>query len=961
MKHLKLLGSHVKLVFIGLILLIVSIIGINIFVENSTWLVASLGALAIVLTVLLVIFIVKELAYINQLAAATNNDEDLSVDKRHRDKGFIKHLLSLRAKMNEVIAFVNAENSQSFEFQHIDPNGGVGKVLMDLAQQQQQVALEEERRNWKNEGLAKFGEILRMDKQDLNEMCHKILSNLVRYVKANQGGLFVAYEEDGERYMELTASYAYDRKKYVELRVEEGDGLLGEIMLEKDIIYLKDIPSNYVHITSGLGESTPTNLIIVPLMVNDEFYGAIELASFKIFEPYQIEFLKVVAENIASAVATIRINEHTQSLLSQSQEMSQELRSREEEMRQNMEELQATQDEMERKQTELDGVFSALDNSQGLAEFDQEGELLMANEQLQSMFDYSFDELRYKTNLILPEKEDRFWDRLKNGESISARIPTWSKSGNRVWLDANYSPVKDKVGNFKKVLMLATDVTARRQKEEEFESLSLVADNTDNSVIITCNDGLVEYVNKGFERLTGYTLAEMKGRKPGDVLQGPGTDPETVKRISDKLRNNESLFEEILNYHKSEQCYWISLAISPVFDDNGKVDKYISIQADITKTKKIALDYHYKLEAIGRANAIAEFDTTGNILEVNDNFLKIFKYKKEEVMGKHHRMFLLKKECETEAYQEFWRKLANGEIVNKEFKRLDKHGKEVWLRGIYNPILDINGKVIKIVKFATDITRERQLQVETKKQQEEIKSHLETIDKTIASLEFNMDGKISYVNQVYLDVTGYEAHELVGNNYDFLLPVEDLEKPQTQMMWMSLKEGNYFTGEFRQKAKSGKFLWLGGTFNPILGEDGKPEKVMMFTQFTTHYEEKKENLTQTINAFKQSAPYVEFNTNGTFKSANDKFFEMFGYSRMELRQKPIDFLIDSSASKKGLTSRIQKFEQEECIHETLTFNTKDGDKKTFRVTFSPIRNLEDELVKIVMIMMGETSLIKIEQ
>ncbi len=151
--------------------------------------------------------------------------------------------------------------------------------------------------------------------------------------------------------------------------------------------------------------------------------------------------------------------------------------------------------------------------------------------------------------------------------------------------------------------------------------LSMVADGTDNSVIITDAKGLIEYVNPGFERLTGYTEAEVLGKKPGSILQGKETDASTVKRIRDYIAKEESFYDEILNYSVDGKPYWISLSINPIFDERGKLQKYISVQANITDVKQMALDFTRKIEALSDALLFMDISTQGSYINANQKMI----------------------------------------------------------------------------------------------------------------------------------------------------------------------------------------------------------------------------------------------------------------------------------------------------------------------------------------------------
>ncbi|MDN5215436.1 hypothetical protein QQ020_25375 [Fulvivirgaceae bacterium BMA12] len=237
------------------------------------------------------------------------------------------------------------------------------KELEENLKKVEEAQAEEKKRNWAIEGIANIAEILRSNK-DSEEIFDNTISMIVNYTKSNQGGLFIVdrneIEAESKAKIKLQSCYAYSRKKYMEQEYEEGQGLVGQAYLEGEYIHMTKIPTNYINITSGLGEATPSSLLIMPLKVNDIIEGIIEIAAFSTYEDYQIEFIEKLGENIASYIQTNRINERTNKLLKEAQEQSEELRAQEEEMRQNMEELSATQEELSRKENEYQKVIADL-------------------------------------------------------------------------------------------------------------------------------------------------------------------------------------------------------------------------------------------------------------------------------------------------------------------------------------------------------------------------------------------------------------------------------------------------------------------------------------------------------------------------------------------------------------------------------------------------------------------------
>lgn len=214
----------------------------------------------------------------------------------------------------------------------------------------------EEKRNWIAKGISEIGNLLRGEVNDI--FYQNLVSAVVNFMNINQAGFYTVEEDkeygDGEKYIALKSCYAFDRNKFLTKRIKIGQGLIGQCYLEKEHIYLKEVPESYFSITSGLGDATPECILIAPLIYDGNVQGIIEIASFNELEQHEIDFIDTLSETLASFIASNRINLTTKNLLEQSQQQEEELRTQEEEMKQNMEEMQATQEELSRNKTELE-------------------------------------------------------------------------------------------------------------------------------------------------------------------------------------------------------------------------------------------------------------------------------------------------------------------------------------------------------------------------------------------------------------------------------------------------------------------------------------------------------------------------------------------------------------------------------------------------------------------------------
>ncbi len=250
-----------------------------------------------------------------------------------------------------------------------------------------------------------------------------------------------------------------------------------------------------------------------------------------------------------------------------------------------------------------------------------------------------------------------------------------------------------------------------------------------------------------------------------------------------------------------------------------------------------------KLRALDASQAVIEFGMDGTILTANRHFLTAMGYTLDEIVGKHHAMFVDEAERNGAGYRDFWAALNRGDYQSREFRRLAKGGREVWIQASYNPLLNAHGKPYKVVKFATDITAQKQ-------QAADYEGQIKAINKSHAVIEFALDGTILKANGNFLSALGYRLDEVQGKHHSIFVEAGETSGAAYKAFWAKLNNGEYQGGEFRRVGKGGREVWIQACYNPIFDASGRPFKVVKFATDITnevHERERRAVLGHTID------------------------------------------------------------------------------------------------------------------
>lgn len=388
-----------------------------------------------------------------------------------------------------------------------------------------------------------------------------------------------------------------------------------------------------------------------------------------------------------------------------------------------------------RKNVDFSSQIAAINRSQAVIEFDVDGAILVANDNFCHLMGYAPAEIRGKHHQIFVRAEERlspeykkFWDKLRDGVFQTAEYCRVRKDGQQVWIQATYNPIVDPSGEVLKIVKYATDITAMVKAREDLRLMSLIVDNTDNSALVADSEGLVVFANNGFSKMSGYTHDEIIGHKPGSLLQGAGTDAQTVQAIGAALRGRKAFAGEILNYTKSGHPYWVSLAINPIFNEQGSLVNFVSVQADITETKVKELEYEKRFEAIGMSNVISEWNLDGKVYDANAYMLSHLDLKSVDELVSHARVL-----PEIIGSDNF-KRVLQGELVVQEFKLRKKSGDLVLMNMTVCPISDHLGAVSNIVTYGVDVTAKMEAERVTDEEMRQVIASSQKISAIIGTI-----------------------------------------------------------------------------------------------------------------------------------------------------------------------------------------------------------------------------------
>jgi methyl-accepting chemotaxis protein len=391
--------------------------------------------------------------------------------------------------------------------------------------------------------------------------------------------------------------------------------------------------------------------------------------------------------------------------------------------------------------------------------------------------------------------------------------------GSLRWLRATVQPLAESL------LVFVDDVTDARDELVDLRAQARAIERA-QAVVEFEPDGTILRANDNMLELLGYEAEDVVGQHHRVLCDAAyAASPEYVQ-FWRRLRTGSTESGEFTRYGADGREIRIRATYNPVFSADGKVRKIMKFAYDVTDTARRGAELEGRVAAIDRSQAVIEFDLMGNVVDANENFLGLLGYTLAEVRGRHHRMFVDPVEADGSDYQRFWEKLGQGRYDEGTYRRVTKSGEDVFIQATYNPILDVEGRPLKVVKYASDVTASTMANAE-------FSSRVTAVDRGQAVIEFDLEGNVLVANENFLRTMGYSLKELKGQHHSLLCTPEYRVSPEYRDFWLRLGKGEIIAGRFHRVGKFDRNVWIQATYNPIFDLRGRPVKIIKYAYDVT--------------------------------------------------------------------------------------------------------------------------------
>ncbi|MFD1122597.1 PAS domain S-box protein [Methylophilus flavus] len=613
----------------------------------------------------------------------------------------------------------------------------------------------------------------------------------------------------------------------------------------------------------------------------------------------------------------------------------------------------------------------------GIVTINTSGQIISCNEAVEKLFGWRKDEMEGKNiSMLMPEPDrSNHLYYLKNYQAGGqAQILGEGRDLEAMKKDGTQFPIRLAIGEVKlpgeKLFVgFITDLTQRkaiekaiREKDQQIRSMM----NNIPGVTFRCN------LDESWSmRLISDAVVEMTGWKAEDFLKGEVhfaqfIQPEDAQRIQPIVeaavanRTNYAIEYRITDRAGNEK--WISEFASATYTNDGTADALDGVMLDITESKHKNAEFEGIVNAINYSTSMAEFTMDGMILSANQNFLDLLGYELNEVQGRHHSIICAPEDV-VHDYEQKWPALRRGVSIHGEFLRYAKNGRKVWINASYSPIRNVDGNVTKVLMFMMDISERKQMELDVRGKDQQIQSMMNNIPGVTFRCNVIGEWQIQLISDAILQMTGWPAKDFLNGSLRFspLMHPDDLERVMP-IAKAAISSQQSFVTEFRITARDGTEKWISASVSPIQNSDGEISAMDGVLLDVTESKHKNAEFEGIANAINNSTSMAEFTIDGFVLTANQSFLDLLGYTLPEILGRhhsilcPPEFITTERYKQKWLSLKRGEF-----VHGEFVRYGKHGKRIWIHASYSPIRNTDGKVIKVLMFMIDITERKQMEQ
>jgi PAS domain S-box-containing protein len=520
-------------------------------------------------------------------------------------------------KNNAQFAQRIGEGKYDTQFKPASENDLLGMSLINMRNNLIENERKDKERNWIVRGVAEISEILRMH-DTIDTLGEDVIKFILGKIGAIQGAFYVVNDDEREKIIEMRASYAYGRKKYLQSKFKFAEGLVGQAAIEQSTVMRTEIPADYVTITSGiLGEQRPTCILVVPLITNEEVFGILEFAGFKKFDQSQVKFVEELSLILARTIYNIRVNERTRKHLQESQEMSAELKEKQEVLRQNAEEMQATQEELTRTNSRLEEQIEEVNRTQKRMQlllenasevitiYEEDQSIRYISPSVETILGYIQKEMINTRDLenVHPDHREIFkglFDKMNEHpeEKVTIQFEYKTKHSGYIWIETTGTNCMSNPAIHGYILN-SRDITERRRAEQEQRMRSKMQALSENSpdLITRLEHGSISYINPVIEDFTGKNPAAFLNKSVKEVDLDKSILEHWLRVVEEVNQSNNTVSTE-MDFPTEAGKRIMQVNAIPEYDESNKIESVLVVSHDITERKEIELEIQNKNKKI---------------------------------------------------------------------------------------------------------------------------------------------------------------------------------------------------------------------------------------------------------------------------------------------------------------------------------------------------------------------------